>query len=275
MSSRPSLLLEKGPLVITFYRGLWCPYCNLELQALNEVLPTLKSYGANMAAISPQTAVNSRKSVRTNQLGFPVLSDPRNETAAAFGLRFALPDYLIELYKKLKNDLPAFNMRPELDVADAGALCRRTGQHRSVLRSQSGLHAPSRPARTVSGPGQGGGKIRVTRKAAPLAARPTTNSQSDSPYDSARFSHHGRQQGHRPGAIRTACPKGPSRRWPGPDRAQQEARAEPLLELGDGFRHGQTQPPGSRAMESGDAPAAAEQPSRLSSTQLAAAAGCA
>lgn len=107
-----SVLLEKGPLVITFYRGVWCPYCNLELQALNEVLPTLKSYGANMAAISPQTAVNSRKSVRTNQLGFPVLSDPRNETAAAFGLRFALPDYLIELYKKLKNDLPAFNGDP-------------------------------------------------------------------------------------------------------------------------------------------------------------------
>jgi peroxiredoxin len=105
-------LLEKGPLVVTFYRGVWCPYCNLELQALNEVLPELQRYGANVVAISPQTAVNSRKSVRTNQLGFPVLSDTNNETAAAFGLRFNLPDYLIELYKKLKNDLPAFNGDP-------------------------------------------------------------------------------------------------------------------------------------------------------------------
>jgi peroxiredoxin len=105
-------LLEKGPLVVTFYRGVWCPYCNIELQALNEVLPQLRSYGASLVAISPQTAVNSRKSVRTNHLDFPVLSDQNNEIAAAFGLRFALPDYLIELYKKLKNDLPMFNGDP-------------------------------------------------------------------------------------------------------------------------------------------------------------------
>lgn len=102
-------LLEKGPLVVTFYRGVWCPYCNLDLQAMNEALPTLQSYGASLVAISPQTAVNSRKSVRTNQLGFPVLSDVHNDTAAAFGLRFTLPDYLIDLYKSLRNDLPAFN----------------------------------------------------------------------------------------------------------------------------------------------------------------------
>jgi hypothetical protein len=53
--------------------------------------------------------VNSRKSVRQNKLSFPVLSDTNNEVAAAFGLRFALQDYLVELYKGLKNDLPAFN----------------------------------------------------------------------------------------------------------------------------------------------------------------------
>jgi peroxiredoxin len=105
-------MLEKGPLVVTFYRGVWCPYCNLELQALNEALPELQRYGANVVAISPQTAVNSRKSVRINDLRFPVLSDVRNETAAAFGLRFALPDYLVELYQNLKNDLPAFNGDP-------------------------------------------------------------------------------------------------------------------------------------------------------------------
>jgi peroxiredoxin len=105
-------LLEQGPLVVTFYRGVWCPYCNLELQAINDALPELQRHGANVVAISPQTAVNSRKSVRTNALGFPVLSDTHNETAAAFGLRFALPDYLVDLYKKLKNDLPAFNGDP-------------------------------------------------------------------------------------------------------------------------------------------------------------------
>jgi peroxiredoxin len=105
-------LLVKGPLVVTFYRGVWCPYCNIELQAINEVLPQIQAYGANVVAISPQTPVNSRKSVRTNELGFPVLSDVNGQTGADFGLRFALPDYLVELYKNLKNDLPAFNNDP-------------------------------------------------------------------------------------------------------------------------------------------------------------------
>jgi peroxiredoxin len=105
-------LLVKGPLVVTFYRGVWCPYCNIELQAINEVLPQIQAYGANVVAISPQTAVNSRKSVRANELDFPVLSDVNGQTGADFGLRFALPDYLVELYKNLRNDLPAFNNDP-------------------------------------------------------------------------------------------------------------------------------------------------------------------
>ena len=102
-------LLAQGPLVVGFYRGFWCPYCNMELQALQAALPAFRELGANLVAISPQTAVNSRKSRRTNGLDFLILSDPGNATAAAFGLRFALPDYLIKLYKSLKNDLPAFN----------------------------------------------------------------------------------------------------------------------------------------------------------------------
>ena len=105
-------LLAKGPLVLTFYRGVWCPYCNMELQALQAFLPTLQEAGANLVAISPQIAANSRKSVRTNDLTFPILSDTHNDVADAFGLRFALPDYLIELYKNLRNDLPTFNDDP-------------------------------------------------------------------------------------------------------------------------------------------------------------------
>jgi peroxiredoxin len=107
-----SELLDHGPLVLSFYRGVWCPYCNFELQALQETLPLIQALGASLLAISPQTAANSRKSQRQNKLDFPILSDPRNEVAAAFGLRFKLPDYLIELYKNLKNDLPAFNDDP-------------------------------------------------------------------------------------------------------------------------------------------------------------------
>jgi peroxiredoxin len=105
-------LLTKGPLVISFYRGVWCPYCNLELQALQEALPEIAARGASLVAISPQTAPNSRKSQRDNKLEFPILSDSKSEVANAFGIRFALPDYLIELYKGFTTDLPALNNDP-------------------------------------------------------------------------------------------------------------------------------------------------------------------
>ncbi len=105
-------LLAKGPLVVSFYRGAWCPFCNLELQALQEALPEIQARGASVITISPQTAPNSRKSQRDNKLTFPILNDEKSRIAAAFGLRFSLPDYLVELYKGFKNDLPAFNDDP-------------------------------------------------------------------------------------------------------------------------------------------------------------------
>ena len=102
-------LLARGPLVISFYRGVWCPYCNFELQALETALPAIREAGASLVAISPQIAVNSLKSMRNNHLTFPILGDTHNDVAAAFGIRYALPNYLVELYKRLKNHLPAFN----------------------------------------------------------------------------------------------------------------------------------------------------------------------
>lgn len=105
-------LLAVGPLVVSFYRGVWCPYCNLELQALKAVLPAIRARGASLVAISPQTPPNSRKSVRENRLTFPILSDAMSEVAEAFGIRFALPDDLVALYKSFKNDLPTFNGDP-------------------------------------------------------------------------------------------------------------------------------------------------------------------
>ncbi|MEH2514018.1 peroxiredoxin [Nitrobacteraceae bacterium AZCC 1564] len=105
-------LLARGPLVVTFYRGVWCPYCNMELEAIQAALPEIQARGANVVAISPQTQPNSRKSTRQNKLTFPILSDALGQVGNAFGLRFALPDYLVELYKSLKNDLPTFNADP-------------------------------------------------------------------------------------------------------------------------------------------------------------------
>jgi peroxiredoxin len=105
-------LLAKGPLVVSFYRGVWCPYCNIELQALQAALPEITARGASLVAISPQTAANSRKSQRDNKLEFPILSDVKSEVANAFGIRFALPPYLADLYKGFGNDLAVVNDDP-------------------------------------------------------------------------------------------------------------------------------------------------------------------
>ena len=85
----------------------------MDLQALEASLPALQKYGAKLVAISPQAPVSSRRSARENKVNFPILSDPHNEVADAFGLRFKLPDYLIELYRDVfKNDLSVVNGDP-------------------------------------------------------------------------------------------------------------------------------------------------------------------
>jgi len=102
-------LLAKGPLVLTFYRGVWCPYCNFDLSALEEARSEIEARGGSLVAISQQTAPNSRKSQRQNGLGFPILGDHGGDLAAQFGLRWTLPDYLREVQKALGADLAQFN----------------------------------------------------------------------------------------------------------------------------------------------------------------------
>jgi peroxiredoxin len=97
---------------VSFYRGVWCPYSNLELQALQAALPEINARGASLVAISPQTQANSRKSQRDNKLDFPILSDVGSEVANAFGIRFSLPAYLAEVYKIFGNNLPVINDDP-------------------------------------------------------------------------------------------------------------------------------------------------------------------
>ena len=105
-------LLARGPLVVTFYRGVWCPFCNMELQALQEALPGIAAAGASLIAISPENAANSRKSVRQHELSFPILTDKGNEVAAAFGLRIHLSAEVQAIYQGIGNDLPAVNGEP-------------------------------------------------------------------------------------------------------------------------------------------------------------------
>jgi peroxiredoxin len=101
--------LAKGPLVVTFYRGGWCPYCNMDLVALEAVAGKVRAAGAALVTISPQTGPNSRKAQRDHDLSFPLLTDAGNEVANSFGLRFRLPEDLIGLYRKFGVDLDRFN----------------------------------------------------------------------------------------------------------------------------------------------------------------------
>ena len=105
-------LLANGPLVVTFYRGAWCPYCNMDLQAIEAAASQIRSLGASLVAISPQTPASSSKSQRDNALSFPILSDHGGEIAAAFGLRWRVQEELKAVMTAFKVDLAVFNGEP-------------------------------------------------------------------------------------------------------------------------------------------------------------------
>ncbi len=102
-------LLAKGPVVVSFYRGGWCPYCNLELRALQNALPAIKLLGAELVAISPQTPDESMTTAEKNELAFPVLSDAGSVTAKAYGIAFDLAEQLRPVYTRFGHALPDKN----------------------------------------------------------------------------------------------------------------------------------------------------------------------
>jgi peroxiredoxin len=101
--------LSHGPLVASFYRGAWCPYCNLEIYALQNSLPAIIAAGGQLVAISPQTPDKSADQVSTSKLTFEVLSDVGNKLAKDCGLVFTLPELLRPVYQSWQIDIPGFN----------------------------------------------------------------------------------------------------------------------------------------------------------------------
>ena len=102
-------LWQKGPLIVVFYRGGWCPYCNLELRAWQQLLPQVKAQGAQLVAISPQSPDNSLSTQEKNSLAFEVLSDSSLQAADGFGIAFDMPKELVDLYSSVGHDLPKTN----------------------------------------------------------------------------------------------------------------------------------------------------------------------
>jgi len=97
------------PTVISFYRGSWCPYCNLELKALQDILPQIKEKGARLIAISPEKPDSSLSFKEKLDLDFDVFTDTNNDYARELGLVFKLEDHIDKIYKEFGFDLEKFN----------------------------------------------------------------------------------------------------------------------------------------------------------------------
>jgi peroxiredoxin len=101
--------LKQGAVVLSFYFGGWCPFCNLELRAYQSLISKIRALGASILAISPQTIQASQLTSLNNGLSFDLLSDQGCQVACAYGIDFKLSDSLKVLYTELGHALPVFN----------------------------------------------------------------------------------------------------------------------------------------------------------------------
>lgn len=109
-------LLAKELLVISFYRGNWCPYCNLELKALEQIYQIIKTLNTSLVAISPQSRKYSLSMREKRKLSFPVLSDRDNQIARLFGIVHQVPKHLWHIYQDLQADFTKYNEQPMLEL---------------------------------------------------------------------------------------------------------------------------------------------------------------
>src|SRR5271155_1395236 len=105
-------LLKKGPVIVTFYRGGWCPYCNLELKAYQDILPQILGVGASLVAVSPEKPDDAVSTAEKSALTFEVLSDVGQKVGRAFGLVYEFTDELKSAYHGFNLDIPARNGTP-------------------------------------------------------------------------------------------------------------------------------------------------------------------
>src|SRR6185437_8781498 len=102
-------LLQRGPLIVCFIRGRWCPFCVGQMEAMNAIVPDLQKFGASLVGISPQTVHQSFLMADQHKLNFPLLSDSGNSVARQFGLVYRAPEYQQEVYRRAFINLPFVN----------------------------------------------------------------------------------------------------------------------------------------------------------------------
>ena len=104
-----SKLLERGPVVLNFYRGGWCPFCSLEFKSLHDILPQINKLGATLVGVSPELPDNSLNTIEKHQLQFEVLTDVGNAIARQYGIVMDVPEIMRPIYLQWGIDLPATN----------------------------------------------------------------------------------------------------------------------------------------------------------------------
>jgi peroxiredoxin len=103
VTNKPVKLREavaKKPAVVIFYRGGWCPFCNVHLAKLKDIEGDLDKLGYQILAISPDKPSELAKSVEKNKLSYQLLSDSSAEAMKGFGVAWQMPTELVQTYKK-------------------------------------------------------------------------------------------------------------------------------------------------------------------------------
>jgi peroxiredoxin len=125
--------LARGPVVVTFYRGIWCPYCSLQLRSYQKILPEIQRLGGSLLAISPQSPDQTQATLLKNFLQYEVLSDLGNAVARQFGLVYQVPEKVRAIYRSFGTDLPAFNGDDSWELPIPGSFV--IGKERRILLS--------------------------------------------------------------------------------------------------------------------------------------------
>lgn len=106
---RLSDYLAETPVVLNIYRGGWCPYCNMEMKALHDVLPEIKAAGSILVGLSPESPDKAMTTAENAEIDIDILNDKGNQIAEQLGLVFVLPEALRSIYEKIGIDIPAYN----------------------------------------------------------------------------------------------------------------------------------------------------------------------
>lgn len=140
---RSSDLLALGPLIVSFFRGRWCPYCATELEAWRDAQEEVRKRGALFAAISPQTVRHNDFTADQHALTFPVLSDPGCQVAESFGLVYTLPPYMQKHYRSILVNIPFVNGEDTWKLPLPGTFV--IGQSGDILHAEANADFRTRP----------------------------------------------------------------------------------------------------------------------------------